>query len=194
MAKKQGRKPKYTKWLAETGLVQIQGWARKGLSDEQIAHNMGIHASTLYAWQNKYSEITEALKKGKEVIDFEVENALLKSALGYEYEESETIVTVSPNGTKTQKGVKTVKYRPPDVAAQIFWLKNRMPDTWRNNPTFSLDMEIEEKQEKIRQLELQNQLLQESLNTKIGGAKRTSINIYQMTNPEDKKDDGKEAG
>lgn len=65
----------------------IEGWARDGLTDEQIAHNMGITAKTLYEWKNKYGEICESLKKGKEVVDRMVENALLKRALGYKYTE-----------------------------------------------------------------------------------------------------------
>ena len=62
-------KGKYREWLSEDGLIKIQGWARDGLIDEQIAHNMGITTKTLYEWKNKYGEISEALKKGKEVID-----------------------------------------------------------------------------------------------------------------------------
>ncbi len=58
-----------------------------GLTNEQIAHNMGITSETLRVWNNKYSAISAALKKGKEVVDRQVENALLKRALGYEYEE-----------------------------------------------------------------------------------------------------------
>lgn len=80
-------KGKYEYWLTEDGLTLLEGWARDGLTDEQIAHNTGITATTLYAWKNKYPEISESLKKGKEVIDRQVENALLKRALGFEYEE-----------------------------------------------------------------------------------------------------------
>ncbi|MEY8536809.1 transposase, partial [Blautia pseudococcoides] len=65
----------------------LEGWARDGLIDEQIAENMGIVPSTLYRWKNEHEEISEALKKGKEVVDRQVENALLKRALGYSYEE-----------------------------------------------------------------------------------------------------------
>ena len=83
---------KYHDWITEEGLLKIEGWARDGLTDEQIAHNMGISPSTLYEWKKKYPEISEALKKGKEVVDREVENALLKRALGYEYEEVKQII------------------------------------------------------------------------------------------------------
>ena len=97
-------KGKYQKWLEPESLQLLEGWARDGLTDEHIAENMGISVSTLYEWKNKYSEISESLKKGKEVVDYEVENALLSSALA------------------------------GNTTAQIFWLKNRRPDKWRDKP------------------------------------------------------------
>lgn len=74
--------PKYKQWLSHEGLVRIEGWARDGLTDEQIAHNMGISRSTLNDWKNKFSDISDTLKRGKEVIDREVENSLLNRASG----------------------------------------------------------------------------------------------------------------
>lgn len=97
-------KGKYEYWLTEDGLVLLEGWARDGLTDEQIAHNCGITAATLYDWKNRFPQISEALKKGKEVVDYEVENALLKKAVG------------------------------GDTTALIFWLKNRRPCRWRDKP------------------------------------------------------------
>ena len=75
-------KGKYEYWLSSEGLLKLESWARDGLIDEQIAENIGINPATLYDWKKKYPEISEALKKGKEVVDIEVENALLKRALG----------------------------------------------------------------------------------------------------------------
>ena len=80
-------KGKFQEWLTPEGLLRIEGWARDGLIDEQIAQNIGIRAATLYEWKKRFPEISEALKRGKEVIDRQVENALLKRALGYEYKE-----------------------------------------------------------------------------------------------------------
>ena len=112
-------------------LELIEGWARDGLTDEQIADNMGINVATIYRYKKKYSEFCEALKKGKEVIDYEVENALLKRALGYDYEE--TKATMTDKGSKSKRIEKTTKHAQPDTTAQIFWLKNRKPDEWRDN-------------------------------------------------------------
>lgn len=93
---------KYEYWLTPEGLLLLEGWARDGLTDEQISNNIGISRSTLAEWKKKYEDISDTLKKGKEVVDYQVENALLDNAL---------------NG---------------DTTAQIFWLKNRRPDKWRD--------------------------------------------------------------
>ena len=94
-------KGKYQKWIEPDGLLRIQGWARDGLTDEQIAKNMGIGTTTLYRWKEEHREIREVLKETKEVADRNVENALYEAAL---------------------KG---------NITAQIFWLKNRKPKDWR---------------------------------------------------------------
>ena len=125
-----GRRGKYEDWLTEDGLLKVQGWARDGLSNEQIAHNIGINKDTLYEWQKRFSDFSDALKKGKEVVDREVENALLKRALGYEYDEvTQEPVTDKDTGITEMRVTKRVtKQIVPDVTAQIFWLKNRKPD------------------------------------------------------------------
>lgn len=129
-------KGKYERWLTSDGLLLLEAWARDGLTDEQIAHNMGIRRSTLADWKNKFSDISDALKKGKEVVDVEVENALLKRALGYEYTEEKVEVETLRDGTVIgRKVVQTAKHASPDTTAQIFWLKNRKPAAWRDKPT-----------------------------------------------------------
>lgn len=124
-------KGKYKEWLTPEGLIRLEGWARDGLTDEQIAKNMGISTATLYNWKRNHFEILEALKKGKEVIDREVENALLKKALGYMVEE--VTEEMSANG-KVIIRKKRVRCIPPDTTALIFWLKNRKPEQWRDKP------------------------------------------------------------
>lgn len=144
-------KGKYAEWLKPDNLILLQGWARDGLTDEQIAHNMGIGARTLYEWKEKYPQIAQTLKKTKEVVDTEVENALLKSAEGYDVTEE-----VWERRYVKEKGdfdlvliKKTVKHIPASQTAQIFWLKNRRPKDWRerqeveiNSDTLNKAMEI----------------------------------------------------
>ena len=124
---------KINEWLENDKLILLEGWARSGLTDEQIAKNIGINRTTLYDWKKKEVNIADALKKGKEVVDFEVENALLKRALGYEYEEE-----TYENGILTKKVKKQV---PPDTTAQIFWLKNRKPNNWKDRVETDEDKE-----------------------------------------------------
>ncbi len=121
-------KGKFEYWLTKDGLLLLEGWARDGLTDEQIASNIGIRAGTLYAWKNRFPNISEALKRGKEVVDYEVENALLKRAQGYEYEE----IRIETDG-ENKKITKTRKHIPPDVTAIAIWLNNRKPDKYRRN-------------------------------------------------------------
>jgi hypothetical protein len=130
-------KGKYQRWLTPDGLTLLEGWARDGLTDEQIARNCRISRQTLNEWRNTYPAISDALKKGKEVVDIEVENALLKRALGYDVEES-VIEESEVNGRKTRT---TVRHVPADVTAQIFWLKNRRPEVWREKQVVEVSEE-----------------------------------------------------
>lgn len=140
-----GRRGKYEDWLTEDGLLKVQGWARDGLSNEQIAHNIGINKDTLYEWQKRFSDFSDALKKGKEVVDREVENAMLKRALGYEYDEvTQEPVTDKDTGVTEMRVTKRVtKQIVPDVTAQIFWLKNRKPEEFRDKRDVELSGSVD---------------------------------------------------
>ena len=131
---KGGARGKYAAWLTDEGLIKIEGWARDGLTDEQIAHNVGVNVRTIYDWQNKYPQISHALKRGKEVIDRQVENALLKRALGYQFDEVTRELMYDEEEKKDLLTVTKVvtKEVAPDTTAQIFWLKNRKPNEWRD--------------------------------------------------------------
>lgn len=144
-SKKVGRRGKYEDWLTEDGLLKVQGWARDGLSNEQIAHNIGISKDTLYEWQKRFSDFSDALKKGKEVVDREVENALLKRAMGYEYDEvTQEPVTDKDTGITEMRVTKRVtKQIVPDVTAQIFWLKNRKPEEFRDKRDVELSGSVD---------------------------------------------------
>lgn len=131
-------KGKYQDWLTPEGLLKLEGWARDGLTEKQIAHNIGISEQTLNVWKNKYTSLSESLKKGKEVVDRQVENALLKRALGYSYIET----TKGLVGTKMVVTKEVVKEVQPDTTAQIFWLKNRRPDIWRDRKDLEAKVDI----------------------------------------------------
>lgn len=133
-------KGKYEQWQTEEGMELLRGWARNGLTDEDIAANMGISRSTLSEWKKNYPDISDALKRGREYADMRVENQMYQNAVGYTYTEQQAIKvkrTYWDNaGRKCEaedvKIVDVVRYHPGETTAQIFWLKNRRPEEWRD--------------------------------------------------------------
>ena len=101
--------PKLAYWMAHAGLTDIQ-----------MAEELGVNEDTIYEWKKVHPAFSEALKSGKETPDAQVESALLKKALGYEYDEYHG------------KLGEMRKVQHPDTVACIFWLKNRQPDQWRD--------------------------------------------------------------
>ena len=153
------KKGKVHPWLTKEGLLKIEGWARDGLIEEQIAHNMGVSRSTLSDWKNKHPLIIQALAKGKEVSDREVENALFKRATGYTYEEI-TVEREKVDGEFQSIETKRVKRQvPPDTTAIIFWLKNRKTDVWRDRR--EIDHSGEMKQTVVERKDLSNLSVEE---------------------------------
>ena len=121
-----------TEWLEEDNLMLLECWARDGYTFQDIANRIGISISTLRGWRVQYPDIDGALKKGREIIDYKVENALLKSALGYKTKEVKVTTTM-----RYGKVVETVKEtlekeQAPNVSAIQCWLYNRCKDKWRN--------------------------------------------------------------
>lgn len=115
-------------WIDEDGLTRIMGMTREGLTNEEVASRIGIGTRTLYSWMSAHPEIAEAIKKGREPADIRVEDSLYKRALGYYY--TETMVTEMPDGSVIKR--TTTKHMPGNVAAMIYWLKNRKPSVWRD--------------------------------------------------------------
>lgn len=121
-----------TDWLEEDNLMLLECWTRDGYTYEDIANKIGISYNALRKWREKYPEIDNALKKGREIIDYKVENALLKSALGYKTKEVK-VTTIIRHGkvVETMKEV-TDKEQAPNVSAAQCWLYNRLPKKWKN--------------------------------------------------------------
>lgn len=147
-------KSKVEYWLTDEGLTLLKGWAKDGLTDEQIANNMNISCSTFYKYKDKYVEISEALKKNKEVADYEVENSLFKRALGYDTPVLKHMkvkhVEYNDEGYKSCEYEEIVEIHdiihvPADITAQIFWLKNRQPGKWREKQKELNDMSEDDK-------------------------------------------------
>ena len=126
-----------------------EGFAREGFNDEEIAAKLGIVLSTYYDFQNKYSEFSKAIKRGKAPVDTIVENALLKRATGYDVDEKRVVmknikIGKDKDGFDVYKPIKVeetiiTKHVPPDVGAQAFWLKNRKPAQWRDKHDYVVE-------------------------------------------------------
>lgn len=139
--KARGRRSVYAEKVLPK-LELVEGWARRGLSEKDIAHNLGIALSTLSEYKNKFSEFSEAIKKGKEVSDCIAENRLFLKVCGF----SKTVkkpfkikVPVMHNGIKVADRDEIVTadeevYFPPDLGAIVFYLKNRLPEKWSDAP------------------------------------------------------------
>lgn len=109
-------------------LAQVQKLAAYGLIEKEIADIIGISLTTLKTYKNKHEQFLSAIKAGKEVSDSKVVKSLFKRACGYEYIETH----VEKKGELT-KLIKTItKQVNPDTLACIFWLKNRLPEDWRD--------------------------------------------------------------
>uniref|UniRef100_UPI0035DEBFDA HNH endonuclease n=1 Tax=Enterococcus avium TaxID=33945 RepID=UPI0035DEBFDA len=111
---------KYTEWITEEGLIKIEGWARDGLADKQIAHNIGVSERTFTDWKKKFPAISSVLKKGKEVVDRQVENALFKRATGYTYTEVTKERIVDTGQKKRHNGESKLTEKDWEVALAYF--------------------------------------------------------------------------
>lgn len=128
------RKSKYEEYVQDK-LDSIQGWARDGLTLQEIADNLGIALSTLCNYKNQYPELNEALKKGVDESLYTVENALFKAACGYYYTEEEM--------TKSGNIVELTKYAKPNITACIFYLKNKAPNgKWRDKQEHDVNANV----------------------------------------------------
>ena len=119
-------------WLTDDGLLLLESWARDGYTMTDISNKIGIDNDCFLRWKDRYPEIRKAVSKGKELVDYQVENALLKSALGYKTKEVK--VTTSMRYGKVVETIKEVtdKEIAPSVPAIQMWLYNRNKDKWKN--------------------------------------------------------------
>lgn len=151
---------KYEEWITEEGLFLIEGWAKRGLTKAQIAENIGIAAATLSVWQGQHPKINEAIKRGKHVVAINVENALYKSAMGFEYEEvTQELVQVPKKDAEgnvipglfedlPELGVtkKVKKMQPPNPTSLVWITKNLIPEVYRDRKEVELSGDVGNKQ------------------------------------------------
>lgn len=149
-------------------MALIEKWAREGATDAEIAKRLGISRSTLALYKKQHPDISDTLKKTKAVVDAEVENALLRRALGYSYRETTKELRTVGEGKQELVVTRVVeKEVQPDILAQMYWLKNRDPAHWRDRPLPS--PAEDEVRERARREKVNETLLSELLARGIGG-------------------------
>lgn len=95
--------PTLQEWEKEQNLQKIEEWAGQGLTTEQIAANIGISRTQFWKWRKASENIVNALKKGDEIAVNRAE---------------QTLYDMATSGN--------------NIAALIFYLKNKRPDKWRD--------------------------------------------------------------
>lgn len=141
---KVGAKSKYNpEWVS-----LVEAYARRGMTDKQMCECLRISHDTFYNYIKKHPEFSEAIKRGREPVHMEVENALLKNALGYEYDEEQYEVFADGKIDKKRKRV-VKKHVPGNLGAQIFWLINRLPDFWKQRKDDGKNGNVEEIKETL---------------------------------------------
>lgn len=174
-------------WLDDDKLMLIEAWARDGVRLTDICDRIGISSATFAAWRRDYEEFDRALKNGKEVIDYKVENALLKAALGHTT--TEIKVTI---GKKVINGEAyiitketTTREVAPNVTACLAWLNNRLPDKWKRNRDKAFEEEVEDSNLTVRIIRGPQDEVNDTTNKEIKLQKKNSKES-DLVNPEDK--------
>ena len=112
-------------WSSREGLTLVSAWARQGLSEGELARRMGVRANTLRRWRLKSPAFDAAVIRGRDWADATVEEAMLRRALGF------TVTEKCEEESSTGLKVKSAeKYIPPDLSAQLAWLRIRRPEIW----------------------------------------------------------------
>ena len=165
--KKRGRPSKYN----TINLEQVERIAGLGFDDVEIATILGISERTLNVYKSK-PEFLQSLKRGKALVDHDVTRNLFKRAIGFSYDE----VTKELRKGKMCKTKVVTKDVVPDVTAQIFWLKNRRKDLWRERQEIDLTLKeykhVEYKHFTKEQLDAETERLADEILASRG---RTSI-------------------
>lgn len=133
-------------WLTDDGLLLLSSWARDGLTMDEISQKLGIARYTFVKWRERYPEINEAISQGKEIIDYKVENALLKSALGYTKKSIKVTLGKKMLNGEIFEVLKetTTEEVGPNVTACMAWLNNRKHDQWKRNRDKMIELNEED--------------------------------------------------
>ena len=161
-----------SKWPTVEGkLLLVEAWARDGLIEADIAHNLGISKKTMELYKKEHIDFLSALKRGKEEVDILVENALFKRTQGFRYDEVTTermpiydkVYPDKITGYEMVETKRVTKEVLPDPTSMIFWLKNRKKAEWRDKHEVEKTIEVkvpmlEEIQDTFKQMRQLNRV------------------------------------
>lgn len=109
-----------------------------GATDWVLALAFKVEVSTINKWQRMHKEFFEACKAGSNFADDAVERELYQRARGYSYAAVKIM-----HYKRRAIVVHYEKHVPADVKAAIYWLSNRMPEEWSDNPKLKQQAEQE---------------------------------------------------
>ncbi|UZW12580.1 transposase [Clostridium pasteurianum] len=138
-------------------LSDIKQWIMEGVTDRQICERLELSPDTWYRYMREHPILSDIVKIYKETMDDEVEKALIKAAMGYDYEEVRTVIEEDKNGKKRTRIEKVKKHQPSNPTAMIFWLKNRRPELWSDRREIILDTKAQEEERKKLFLDMINE-------------------------------------
>jgi len=121
------------KWTQPDNLELLSCWARDGYTDAEIAEKMRISRQSLCNFRAKSPEIDQAIRNAKEIVDYKVESALLKAALGCKTEELKVTAVFKRGEIVRTIKERTTREQPPNVLACQTWLFNRQRERWKRN-------------------------------------------------------------
>ena len=148
------RQGTYRRWCEKYGFEILRRLAEEGLSDDEIAERCELEIEVFQRWKKKYSKFCDAIEIGRQEADFSVVEALYKKATGYSVKTNKThklkCIDYDPTTGKKVKEYEALavgvdeSYVPPDLKAEIFWLKNRQPHRWKEKDVREADGEDSE--------------------------------------------------
>nr|DAV95813.1 MAG TPA: terminase small subunit [Caudoviricetes sp.] len=130
--------------ISKECLILLEGWRRDGITLREIEKRLGISSNTFGKIRKEYPEVENALKRGTTTVNYEVENALLKAALGYTKTSVKTYIENKPDkaGNRQVRMEKEETEVGPNATACIAWLNNKKPEEWkRNRDNFMIEAE-----------------------------------------------------
>ncbi|WP_113675474.1 helix-turn-helix transcriptional regulator [Vallitalea guaymasensis] len=146
----------------------IELWIEQNKTEKEIAKDLGMAYSTFRRYKSQIPELKQAIANGKDAKNQEVEKALYKNAIGYNYYEQ--VATKVKNEVMAEDG-KTIlvkesveinnveKYKGPDLAAEKYILNNRKKTQWQEDPHKVTNdkkmLKLKEKEVNAKILELQ---------------------------------------